>query len=154
MSMKAILFDVDGVLNNVGSELFSQKYARERGIDPELLVNFFRTEWAEVVTGKKDAAEAIEAHRHAWQWEGDLDDLFTMWFESENHPDQDALAIVTQLRERGVKCYITTNQEKNRGKYIKDVMFPDLFDGYFISSEMGVKKPDPEYFTHVINAIN
>lgn len=47
-------------------------------------------------------------------------------------------------------CYLVTDQEKYRAEYMKKVMFKDVFDGYFISAELGVTKTDPSFFEKVI----
>lgn len=151
--MKPILiFDADGVMT-LPEEYFSIVYARSHGLDAAPFEHFFKTDWAEFVTGKRDLKEHIANNPELWQWEGDADGLLKYWFEIENIQNTELVELIKKYRNNGIMCYLATEQEKYRGEYMKDVMFPDLFDGYFITADLGVKKDNPEFFTKVIDHI-
>ena len=76
-----------------------------------------------------------------------------MWFGAENHTDSELLGIIKDLREAGTPVYIATNQEKYRAKYLQEIMFPNVFDGMFISSEIGYQKKDKEYWVSVLGRL-
>ena len=143
--MKVILFDADGVLT-VPEELFTQFYARSRGLDPKPFEDFFRTSWKPIVTGKKDLKESIEENESLWQWNGTAEDLIQFWCETEDVRNNDLIDMITELRELGYKTYLATDQEVHRAKYMKEVMFSGLFDGHFVSSDLGFNKSDSEFF--------
>ena len=50
-------------------------------------------------------------------------------------------------------CYLATNQEKYRGAFMKETMFANEFDGFFISAELGAKKPDAVFFQKVLTQL-
>lgn len=149
--MEVYLFDADGVLVEP-HEPFSHSYARRNDIQIELFRRFFREDFPAALVGQADIKDLIARHNGTWQV-GTPDEILAEWFAVENIQDEQAVDAVRELRSRGHKCYLATNQEKNRGNYMKTVMFPDLFDGYFISGEMGVKKPDVAFFEQVIAKI-
>ena len=72
---------------------------------------------------------------------------------AEDNIDQTLLAIARQLRSRGIKVYLATDQEKYRTKYMREVMFPDQLDGMFVSCELGYLKKQPEYFRLVLDKL-
>ena len=148
--MKVLLFDADGVMT-LPEEYFSIVYARSHGLDPEPFENFFKTDWAEFVTGKQDLKEHITNHPELWQWKGDANGLLKYWFEIENIQNTELVTLIKEYRNNGIKCYLATEQDKYRGEYMKNTMFPNLFDGYFITAELGVKKDNPEFFTRIID---
>src|SRR5690242_10916855 len=80
--IKAILFDADGVLT-LPEEFFSQVYARSRGLDPEPFETFFKTQFPAARIGKADLKELVQQTSELWQWEGSIDDLLRLWFETE-----------------------------------------------------------------------
>jgi putative hydrolase of the HAD superfamily len=68
--------------------------------------------------------------------------------------DQDVLDVVGSLRERGVQVHLATNQRSARAAHMRDVLrYGDLFDRTFYSADLGVEKPDPAYFTAVVEAL-
>jgi len=149
--MKVVLFDADGVLT-VPGELFSHVYARSHGLNVEPFERFFKGIFQTAILGKTDLKDLILKHEDIWHCD-DPNALVKQWLESEDVRNEEALKVINQLRKAGVKCYLATNQEKYRGAYMRKVMFKDMFDDYFISSEMGVKKPDRVYFECIIAKI-
>lgn len=147
--MKIVLFDADGVLT-LPEEVFSVVYARSHGLDPEPFEQFFRNDWKPIVTGKADLKESIAANPELWQWHGDVDSLLKYWFETEDVRNEELISIIQELKNQGIQCFLATEQEKYRGNYMRDVMFKDLFDGYYITAELGVSKTEPEFFRAII----
>lgn len=150
--MKVILFDADGVLT-LPEEVFSVVYARSHGLDPEPFEQFFRNDWKPVVTGKQDLKEVIKANPELWQWDGEVDDLLKYWFETEDVQNEELIAIIQKLKGAGMSCYLATEQERYRGEYMKNVMFKDLFDDYFVTAELGVSKTEPQFFEMILDKL-
>jgi putative hydrolase of the HAD superfamily len=147
-----VLFDADGVLT-LPEEVFSIVYSRSHGLDPEPFEQFFRNDWKPIVTGKADLKESIAANPELWQWQGPVDDLLDYWFKTEDVRNNELIEVIRELRSRGVRCYLATEQEKYRGEYMKTVMFKDLFDGYFVTAELGVSKTDPKFFEMIVESL-
>lgn len=150
MKTPVILFDADGVLA-LPEEAFSVIYAREYGLDPASFEEFFAESWKAIVTGKKDLKESIAENPALWQWQGDADGLLEYWCKSEDIRNEELLSVIRDMKAKGVQCYLATEQERYRGAYMKNVMFSGLFDGYFITGEMGVSKTDPAFFEKIIS---
>ncbi|MFA6099206.1 MAG: HAD family hydrolase [Patescibacteria group bacterium] len=148
--IKVVLFDADGVIITP-KDPFSVQYARLHGLDPKTLGSFFDELFGETLTGKRDLKELLEKRRDLWKWKGTIEDLLQQWFKAENHVNQELVALIHQARAKGMSCYLVMNQEKYRTRYVKEVMFPGVFDYIYSSAEMGVKKPDPKFYQHIIN---
>lgn len=150
---KTILFDADGVLT-LPEEMFSVVYSKSHGLDPEPFETFFKTEWNDFVLGKRDLKEHIHDNNDLWKWDGQPEELLEYWFKSEDVQNDEMIELIKQLRGTGMLCYLATEQEKYRGDYMKNVMFKDLFDGYFVTAELGLKKSDPKFFERIIELLN
>jgi HAD superfamily hydrolase (TIGR01509 family) len=146
---KVVLFDADGVLIRP-PELFSHAYARSLGYPADHFLPFFKGPFLQAILGQADLKDLIRRYDHLWQWPGDPAGLLQRWFEHENVRNEPLLALVRELRAAGTPCYIATNQEKYRAAYLRTIMFPDEFDGIFVSCELGYQKPDPQYFEAVL----
>jgi len=148
MKSRVILFDADGVLT-IPEELFSVVYAKSHGLDPEPFEVFFKTEWSDFVTGEQDLKDHIRSNPNLWHWNEEPEKLLEYWFKSEDIQNSEMIELVKALRTNGIPCYLATEQEKYRGEYMKNVMFKNLFDGYYVTAEMGIKKSDPKFFEYI-----
>jgi FMN phosphatase YigB (HAD superfamily) len=152
MKSKVILFDADGVLT-LPEEVFTVMYSKSHGLKPEPFEQFFRESWPAIVTGKKDLKESIAENPELWHWNGSADELLDYWFKTEDVRNEELLTLIRELKGQGMPCYLATDQERYRGEYMKNVMFKDLFEGYFISSELGVTKTNPKFFELIIERL-
>ncbi len=147
--IKCILFDVDGVV--VRAEMFSKQYARAKNISDDEMLSFFTDEFPCCVEGKADLKEVLKEWLSKWKWEGSVNEFLRAWFEAEHKIDERVIEVVEQLRNKGVKCYLATNQEKYRVKYMKEKMkFAEIFDGIFASSEIGCRKPNRQFYEFIL----
>ncbi len=65
-----------------------------------------------------------------------------------------ALKVLRYLKKSGYKLYITSNgYPEFQYKRMKDAKIYNLFDGAFISEEIGLKKPSRGFFEYVIRHI-
>lgn len=149
---KAILFDADGVLT-LPEELFSILYSRSHGLDPKSFEEFFKNDWKPFVLGKADLKQHIKDNSQLWQWDGTPEELLNYWFKSEDVKNMELIELISTIRENGTHCYLATEQEKYRGDFMKNVMFKDLFDGYFVTAELGVSKTEPEFFEAILETL-
>ena len=150
---KVVLFDADGVLT-IPEEFFSVVYAHSHGLDEGPFKEFFKTEWTDFVTGKRDVKDHIRDNPQLWQWDGTPDKLLEYWCKIEDIRNDEMIQLVDKIREAGTPCYLATEQEKHRGAYMKNVMFKDLFDGYYVTAEIGFKKSDPRFFEVIIEDLS
>lgn len=152
MSIKVVLFDVDGVI--VISEMFSSQYGKKFNVSSEEMNPFFRNEFQECLVGNKDVLDLLDPWLPKWQWTGTKHEFLEYWFDLENNVDSRILEVVNKLQQYGIQCFVATNQEKHRTKYMRTMMnFESLFDGVFSSVEIGHKKPDEGFYRHILKTL-
>ena len=151
--MKAILFDADGVLT-LPEDIFSNTYTKSYGLDYEPFSHFFINEWPDFVTGKRDLRQHIKDNPDLWKWNGTADELLEYWFKSEDIQNNELLEIIKTIRMSGTKCYIATGQEAHRTIYMKNIMFPGLFDNIYSTSDIGFKKNDKRFYEIILEDLN
>lgn len=157
--MRSILFDVDGV---VIYSLFHQDPARQRvwsqhiemdfGISRDSFNEFFRLNYAEIVTGKTSIVTAMDAFLPTIN-AGHINslDLLDYWFKNDTPVNRQLLDGIKQLKQKAdVKIYLATNQEHLRAFYLwHDLKLGHIFDDMFYAARLGVAKPDPAFFQKV-----
>ena len=151
MRYKAILFDADGVTIKE-SRRFSEVLAEQYDIPLEKISLFFENEFKDCLVGRADVKEALAKYVESWGWKGTVDDLMAFWFTVGNEIDGPVAQAIKRLRAEGVSCYLVTNQETYRGQHLCR-MFDGLFDGAFVSGDIGCKKDETAFFEHVFNHV-
>lgn len=150
---KILLLDADGVAIVLRKKYFSDRYSEEFGVSKDLIMPFFKNEFNDCLLGKRELGEVF-AEQHMltkWGWKGSLDELFQYWWAGENTRFEEVLSLVQELRENGVKCYLVTDQERNRAQYMWHGMgLAQDLDGAFFSYQLGARKTDPEYWEQVL----
>lgn len=145
-----MLFDADGVLIN--GPKFADHLQNDLHIAPEMTRPFFQGPFKDCLVGKADLKEAIAPFLPGWGWNKPIDEFIKLWFNVEHHLNEPLLVYIKSLREKGIRCYVGTNQEKYRSEYMKEFMeLKPLFDGFFASNEIGVCKPEVEFFEFIVD---
>lgn len=149
---KVVLFDADGMV--IVSKRFSDKLQADYGISWEKMKPFFDGPFQRCKLGQADLKEELAKAAIDWGWRGTVDELIDLWFRSGSTTDGRMTNLIHDLRAKGVRCYLTSNQERHRAEYLRTRMrFDTLFDGLFISAETGYMKNDPRFFEHILQAL-
>lgn len=151
--IKAILIDVDGILNN--GDRFSARYAKTYGVDISILTPFFDGPFKQCLVGEADLKEELRKVSRVWKFEGDIDELvYDFWFSGEININQGILKVLKKIRKKGIPLFIATNQEKYRAQFLwENMKFNRYFEKIFASGYLGVSKADPQFFAKVLEEI-
>ena len=148
MPVRALLMDADGVVQ-YPSPGWLKDMARLGG--PGFIPEVFRREIA-TLTGKVDLRDELVGMLERRGRTCTADDILAIWYRIE--VDEHMLAIVDRVREAGVVTALATNQQSYRGTYIKENLpYDQHFDHQFHSFDVGLAKPDPDYFAHIVETI-
>jgi putative hydrolase of the HAD superfamily len=146
--IKALIFDVDGVIVNTG--FFSEKLAKDYGTPLDITLPFFKGRFQDCQIGKADLKEELENIKSDWGWVDSTNKLLDYWFEDSKNIDQNLINDINNYKRRGIKCFLGTNQEKYRIEYLRDeVGLRKIFDGIFVSAEIGFRKPAKKFFEYI-----
>ncbi len=151
--IKTILFDLDG-LAVVKPKLFSVYFAEKNGLDPQKMEPFFKNEFQLCLTGKADLKTELAKKLPEWGATQSPEEYMRMWFEYESTKHEEFLSYVLGLRDRGIKCYLQTRNEKYRAEYLWEVVdLKEYFDGMFASPYLGYAKPDIKFWESIHNQL-
>jgi putative hydrolase of the HAD superfamily len=153
--IKAVLFDLDGIVIVGRTRFFSERLSEEHNIPAEQVQEFFLRDFKPCSFGKADLKEQLAPYLLKWNWKGTVEDFLEYWFSSESTKDEEVMRIVQKLRGSGVKCYIATRQDKYRLQYLLDVVgLKDYFDGIFCTCNIGYDKSQPEFFEYALRELD
>lgn len=147
--IKLALFDCDGVII-FKKMLLGSGLADDWGIAQTKTLPFFQKWLPLCQTGKADFKKEVKPYLEEWGWKGTTADLVNYWIAVENAKvDERVRKQVDQLRARGIKCFLASNQEKYRGGDIWHKIGAH-FDGHFFSYEVGAIKKEATYWIKVL----
>ena len=151
---KGMLLDADGVVIRPRNKYFSETYSEDYGVPIDDIIPFFKGEYKQAAVGKVDIKDVLPPYLSKWGWKGTVDEFLKYWFENERDIDEKVIEFVGDLRHRGVKVYLVSDNEKYRAGYLmEDVGLKDKFDGAFFSCDVGHTKSDPEFFQKIIKTL-
>lgn len=151
--IKAILFDVDGIIIN-REMYFSERYSRDFNVPLEKILPFYKNEFQKCLVGQADLKEELTKYLDDWEWNKPIEELLDYWFEHESTINKEVLSAVSDLRARGIKCYLATNNEKYRVDYLRQNLgLGQHFDGIFASCDLGAKKPSEAFWQSISEKI-
>ncbi|HEX8508424.1 MAG TPA: HAD family phosphatase [Propionibacteriaceae bacterium] len=153
--ISTILFDADGVMQRTApgwqEELIAMIGPREDVDGPEFAAAVQRAE-APTMDGRTDIADAMLAVLRRYSVSLRVDDILDLW--TRITPDQSMLEAVQALRRPGLRLCLATNQQLQRAAWMKaNLPYGELFDEQFYSCDLGLAKPDPAYFTAILDRL-
>jgi putative hydrolase of the HAD superfamily len=150
--IKVILFDCDGVIVKQVKKYFRQRMKEEFGmvINEELETFFFRNNFLLCETGKLDLKTELSQELPKWGIDWPLEKVLDYWFSGEAEKDPEMIKEIARLRSLGIKCYLSTNNEKYRVEYLTNVVgLGKILDGIFSSASLGYLKPNLNFWTEI-----
>ncbi len=151
--MKNCLFDIDGVIVPENGLFFEHRFSEEYGISRENLRNFFENEFLDCLRGKKSIRSELSKYLPQWGSRQSNEDVLEFWLTTERDIDRELLDFIDRIRERGIKCYIVSNQFRERAEYLlEDLGLSPHFDGAFFSCFIGYLKDEAEFFQTVLES--
>ncbi len=154
MNIEAVLFDADGVVQNhirpvrlLLKELVADDSEADSFVDA-----VFKAE-IPCLTGAEEFEPQLAEVLTRFNSKVSVDRALDVWTMIE--PDQEVLAIVSVLRSMGLRAVLATNQHAYRAQYMKEELgYERVFDALFYSCDLGLAKPDPEYFSAIAKQLN
>lgn len=152
MQIRAVLFDADGVIQKRPTgwqRLLEGVVGSERDTDG-FLADVFTVEDPSM-TGHRDFTEGVAEVLRRWECEVALPKFLEFWTMIEVAPE--ITRIIRGVKEAGITCYLASNQEAYRARYMSEVLgYGDLFEREFYSCDLGVAKPDVAYFSAIVES--
>lgn len=150
--IKAILYDADGVVQCPG-ERFHQFIARNAPSgDAAQFWKVVGTAEKPCLTGAADFVDALRGALNAVGSTATIDEALDAW--NDVVVDRSVLDVVRELRERGMLCALTTNQNPYRAHHMRRTLkLDERFDRTFYSCDLGFAKPDLAYFHALLSSL-
>lgn len=144
----AVLWDADGVLQHLPPGWYDDIVGRLG----RAVVEDLNAAELPCLVGGRFFPDAIQEVLSRHQVEVPLEEVLGYW--DRFTVDDDALRVVDDVRASGLTCVLATNQQEHRAALMKQrTPYAQHMDRTYYSCELGVAKPDPEYFRRVVGGL-
>ena len=152
------MVDVDGVLVHGRPEdglPWHTSLQQDFGFSSAALhEHFFTPYWQNIVLGRSGLMDDLATALKKIAPHLSAETFVAYWFEKDSRLATPLLQELASLRAMGTPVYLATNQEHLRAAYLMNALrLADHVDGIFYSAQLGVKKPDTEFFSSVQTSI-
>jgi len=153
--VNTVIFDADGMVIAKPKILPSKKFSQDLNVPLEEILVFFKNEFKQCKIGKADTKEVLKKYLPLWGWKKTTDEFLSYWFECQSTINGQIVESIKELRKNGIKCYLATDNEKNRVEYFENALgFKNIFDGIFSSSKIGYEKTQKQFWQTVFEKLN
>ena len=154
--IKAIVFDVDGVIFKTHDEneryLWSRTAKEDLGLTKNHFKEIFSSNWEDVARGKLETIQYLQQTFKKPVF-NDINitpiEYISYWLSKDCHINWDVVEFASSL---GLPCYLGTNQESHRTNHIIRLIgkhFKDVFSSY----KIGHIKPEYGFFQHIEHSL-
>lgn len=153
---RVIVFDYGEVISVSPSEADRAALLAIAAVDPDL---FWPSYWRHR-DGLDQGTLAIADY-----WQLVADEVGAQWSDARIHQlwvsdfrswlsaDSDTLDVLFELRSGETRMALLSNAGRDFGSYFRHGPLGSLFEGVFVSGELGIIKPAAPIFEHVMNAL-
>ena len=146
--VRALLLDADGVVQRPAKGWIS---AWKAVGGPDFLDDIWRCE-TQALTGRTDLKPLVSELLEKHGVDATFDELVGLWCRID--VDHHMLELVDSVRSHGVLTVLATNQQSYRGTWmLENLPYDEHFYAQFHSFRMGLAKPDPAYFQHIVERL-
>ena len=148
--IKNVVFDLGGVVVAHNAESFKEKlgdfFSFVFGPDMKCVPMFWQDYDRGILTIDETAAEVAKL-RDCTAETAKEHMLYAISLQEEVEP---TVKLIKELKEKGYKIYALSNMSKEYIEFLRQFPVFECFDAQIISSEVGLGKPNPKFYEHLL----
>jgi 2-haloacid dehalogenase len=150
---RAVAFDLGGVLIHWDPRLLFRKLLPSEDQVERFLGEVCTSDWNHALDAGLPLAEGIAERVARFPEHEPLIRAYGERFDEMMLPMPASIALLGELRARGVALYALSNWNADTFARTRPLFpFLDAFEGLVISGQVGLAKPDPRIFRHLLDA--
>jgi putative hydrolase of the HAD superfamily len=154
MPIEVILIDADGVIQ-YAPEDWSDAFSRALNFENKDQLKSFTSDVFAAETACLSRIDGFDEalHEVLESWGRIEQKSFVIETMLSIRPYNEVLEVIKSVRARGIRCFIASNQQMQRAKFMStEFEYALKFDGELYSCELGAAKPSEIYFELALKA--
>lgn len=145
---KSVIFDLGGVLIDWNPRYLYRKLFKDEVAMEHFLATVCTLDWNALQDAGRPVAEATHSLIRKWPGHAELiEAYYARWTEMLGGPIEGTVAVIDDLRARGVPLFALTNWSAETFPYVEHrYEFMEWFEHILVSGRVGLKKPDVAIF--------
>ncbi len=155
--IKCVLFDIGGVLVDWHMSWITSEISKRFKINEYLIEIAFSKYLHELDSGKIEEKifwNKIANDVDSISLKENTESLWNTYFRKNARINHEVINLVNKIKENSYTMGIISNIEKITHKVVDDWNVLDNFEYKFMSYQIGVSKPDPRIYEHVIEKLS
>ena len=155
--IKAIFFDFGGVIYTHPKEVTAEILSKIYHYSLTQTIKTYGALKTDYFSGKITTEKLIDSLSRTFKSKKTIDEVKRLWLKYYSvlaRPDKTVLTIIKVLRKQKYKTYLISNTNKMSDLHNRKVGIYDYFDGLFLSFELGLCKPNLEFYKLVLSRLN
>jgi len=153
--IKHIIFDLGNVLVNIHPKEVMEEFAKKSDLDGKEIASFFLSDFhMQYMCGKYSTQEFFDQLKTTFHINLNYDEFLKIWNKVIGLPKKEIPELIDILA-LNYPLSICSNTDPQHWNYcLNNYSFLSKFKNYFLSFEIGSRKPNREIFQTMLNTLN
>lgn len=153
--IKAVLFDFGGVIYQHPKAIIAEVLAKIYHQPLEVAAETYNKYKNDYFVGKLATNKLIQSLNHDFKSNRSLDEVKKLWIKYYGELAQANQEVIDLIRtvKKHCKVYLFSNTTEMSDLHNNKTGIYDYFDGLFLSYQLGLKKPDIEFYKKIVSEL-
>lgn len=150
--IKNIVFDFGNVILKGSPNIVLEQIKIDKK-QYESIKNDFFNDWKSLDLGESTLREQLEKCKFDFEIDSEIEEKLLHYYKYRPF-NVEILELIKELKNKGYKIYILSNNNKEAEKYLLEIPDFKAFDGWIFSCDYQIMKPDPKIYNILFETYN
>ena len=150
--IKNIIFDLGNVILKGSPNIVLEQIKIDKK-QYESIKNDFFNDWKSLDLGESTLSEQLEKCKFDFEIDSEIEEKLLHYYKYRPF-NVEILELIKELKNKGYKIYILSNNNKEAEKYLLEIPDFKAFDGWIFSCDYQIMKPDPKIYNILFETYN
>ena len=150
--IKNIVFDLGNVILKGSPNIVLEQIKIDKK-QYESIKNDFFNDWKSLDLGESTLREQLEKCKFDFEIDSEIEEKLLHYYKYRPF-NVEILELIKELKNKGYKIYILSNNNKEAEKYLLEIPDFKAFDGWIFSCDYQIMKPDPKIYNILFETYN
>ena len=150
--IKNIVFDLGNVILKGSPNIVLEQIKIDKK-QYESIKNDFFNDWKSLDLGGSTLREQLEKCKFDFEIDSEIEEKLLHYYKYRPF-NVEILELIKELKNKGYKIYILSNNNKEAEKYLLEIPDFKAFDGWIFSCDYQIMKPDPKIYNILFETYN